>query len=241
MSHSPETQLRQGAGSGRRTMPTTQSPRDRPLEAGASSTSPSDSCPSTIQDRSGGGLPSEPFKISRSVPQTPTASERTSRWPRGRVGSGMSCSRALPAFPGSTVTARMSWPPRVCDENLATGRASLQAVDAQLVIERAQADAEEARGQVAVPLRLEQRLLDLALLGLGHGPLQIDGAHLLGRGGRGGRGVAGGLLGQLAADVGGGDRFGLVQHHQALDQVLQLADVAGPALLAQLLEGRLGD
>ncbi|XXS81493.1 hypothetical protein WMF42_00505 [Sorangium sp. So ce176] len=57
MSHSPCAQLAHGTGSGRRTMPTTQSPLSSPLPGGASITSPSDSCPITSRALPGGAHP----------------------------------------------------------------------------------------------------------------------------------------------------------------------------------------
>ena len=53
MSHSPDAQAGQGTGSGRRTMPTTRSPGAKPLDGGASITSPNDSWPSTRRSFAG--------------------------------------------------------------------------------------------------------------------------------------------------------------------------------------------
>ena len=56
-SHSPMAQLGHGTGSGRRTMPTTRSPRANPLATGASITSPSDSWPMMRRSWPGGAQP----------------------------------------------------------------------------------------------------------------------------------------------------------------------------------------
>ena len=53
MSNSPAAHAPHGTGSGRRTTPTTRSPAAKPLAAGASSTRPSDSWPSTNRSRPG--------------------------------------------------------------------------------------------------------------------------------------------------------------------------------------------
>src|SRR6266545_3218256 len=108
MSHSPTAQLAHGTGSGRRTMPTTRSPRSRSPPAGASRTRPSDSCPSTSRSWPGAAAPNLPSMISRSVPHTPSASASTSTGPSEADGSPTSLSSAEPSLPGRTVIARMA-------------------------------------------------------------------------------------------------------------------------------------
>src|SRR5579875_1105754 len=110
MSHSPAAQLRQGSGSGRRTMPTTRSPGAKPEPAGASSTSPSDSWPIARRSSPGGAQPYSPAMISMSVPQTPTALVFTRTGPSSSGGSGSSVRSTVFAFSGTTVTARMLRP-----------------------------------------------------------------------------------------------------------------------------------
>ena len=108
MSHSPTAQLGQGTGSGRRTIPATRSPTLSAPEGPGSITRPRDSWPSTRRDFPGGAQPYLPSTISRSVPQTPTATASTSTDPSRAAGSGMSSSRAVPGFLGSTVMAFMT-------------------------------------------------------------------------------------------------------------------------------------
>src|SRR6266511_1524838 len=108
MSHSPMAQFLQGTGSGWRTIPATRSPRASSPPPGASITRPRDSWPSTRRSRPGGAQPYLPPVISRSVPQTPSASACTSTAPAAGSGSGRSSSRALPCLPGTTVIARIA-------------------------------------------------------------------------------------------------------------------------------------
>src|SRR5689334_10038214 len=107
MSHSPAAQDGHGTGSGRRTMPTTRSPRLKPEFTGASSTVPSDSWPITSRLRPGGAQPYRPATISRSVPHTPKAKARTRTAPSETGGSGTSSMPAELAIPGATVRARI--------------------------------------------------------------------------------------------------------------------------------------
>src|SRR5262249_53127601 len=107
MSQSPAAQQAHGTGSGRRTMPTTRSPRLNPQFTEASCTVPSDSWPITRRLRPGGAQPYRPATISRSVPQTPSAKLRTSTAPSDGGGSGTSSTLAELAVPGATVRARI--------------------------------------------------------------------------------------------------------------------------------------
>src|SRR5271166_5449211 len=88
-------------------MPTTRSPRCRPVPAGASMTCPSDSWPITRRSAPAGAWPYSPLMISRSVPQTPTARVSTSTGPAASGGSGMSVSATESRRPGTTVIARI--------------------------------------------------------------------------------------------------------------------------------------
>jgi hypothetical protein len=56
-SHSPAAHEAHGTGSGRRTIPTTRSPSEKPLPDGAAATRPSDSWPSTSRSAPGGASP----------------------------------------------------------------------------------------------------------------------------------------------------------------------------------------
>src|SRR5215469_3195941 len=108
MSHSPAAQAVHGTGSGRRTIPTTRSPGSRPLRCGASTTTPSDSWPRINRSWPGGAEPYSPARMSRSVPQTPSASVLTSTAPSAGGGSATSWTFAEPAAPGVVVNASMA-------------------------------------------------------------------------------------------------------------------------------------
>ena len=107
MSNSPCSQASHGTGSGLRTTPATRSPEWKPLPGGAARTLPRDSWPSTSHSFPGGAQPYSPRTISRSVPQTPSASPSTSSSSGPTTGSGTSVTVNDPARPGSTVNALM--------------------------------------------------------------------------------------------------------------------------------------
>src|ERR1700728_2043377 len=107
MSHSPAAQNGHGTGSGRRTIPTTRSPRAKPEPAGASSTAPSDSWPRMSRSCPGGATPYRPATISRSVAQTPSAIVRTSTLPSDSGGAETSSNLAELGVPGRSVSARI--------------------------------------------------------------------------------------------------------------------------------------
>src|SRR5919199_3451501 len=120
MSNSPRAHGPHGTGSGRRTTPTTRSPRAKPLPSGASRTRPSDSCPSTRRSSPGGAHPYSPLTISMSVPQTPSATPSTTSSPCRGSGSGTSVTAAGPSFSGTTVSARIAG--RLTGQRLAADR-----------------------------------------------------------------------------------------------------------------------
>lgn len=87
----------------RRTVAVTRSPRVKPSPS--RSTTPSSSWPSTSGAPARAGTPKRPSEISRSVPQTPTSSVRTSTSPgRGR-GAATSARPVLPGSPGVVTSA----------------------------------------------------------------------------------------------------------------------------------------
>src|SRR5690606_22860013 len=106
-SKSPCAHAPQGWGSGRRTTPTTRSPGAKPLPGGAARTRPSDSWPRTSRSAPSGAEPCRPPTISWSVPQMPNATPSTRSSPSPATGSGTSPTSTDPAFPGTTVRARM--------------------------------------------------------------------------------------------------------------------------------------
>ena len=70
----------------RRTVAVTRSPRAK--SPASRSTRPSSSWPSTSRSSPSGATPNRPSEISRSVPQTPISSGRTSTVPGAAVGAG---------------------------------------------------------------------------------------------------------------------------------------------------------
>ena len=124
--------------------------------------------------------------------------------------------------------------------------ASEQAVLAELVVQAAPADPEQARGHRAVVARLVEGGDDRLPLGVAAARLQRPGRRPRRGGGRargrGGRTGAAATTGrpprQLAHDVRGGQLVAVRQNHQPFDEVLQLAHVARPGLLLAGSRGR---
>ena len=90
----------------RRTVAVTRSPRAKPWPP--ASTRPSSSWPRISRSSPAGAIPNQPSEISRSVPQTPTSTGRTSTCvPSGR-GSGIAATAVEPATPGRRTSACIS-------------------------------------------------------------------------------------------------------------------------------------
>src|ERR671918_1112791 len=98
---------------------------------------------------------------------------------------------------------------------------------ADLLVERLDIDLEDAGGPRLVPAGRVQHTLDVAALDVGQWHERVVGFRRRGRRGRE-RGPA-----KLAGQVGCAYLMALMEDLQALDQVAQLADIAGPIVVHQ--------
>src|SRR5258708_3485613 len=110
-------------------------------------------------------------------------------------------------------------------------RRSAEAVLREHVVERPPADAKNARCERSVALDAIERLANRFALRAAAAVAEIGrgGMRRVSRFGRRHRGAAG----ELSLDIGESDRRAICENDQALDEVLQLTDVAWPALTPQ--------
>src|SRR6185369_6344586 len=134
---------------------------------------------------------------------------------RGRVSTAGCRARWFIRLAFASAVPRSAW----------VRRGLSDAVNAQLVEQRATTDTEQVRRQDAVACSLPQGLFERSAFRRAHRCVQLDHAHVVGVF------VAERALfpRQFAFDFTLADARAFAQHHQALDEVLQLPHVAAPS------------
>src|SRR5690606_4019951 len=143
-------------------------------------------------------------------------------------------STGRPASTGTPLGAHRGCHTRVQGAGRRTTNSALTELG-QLVVEGAPADAEQARGLGAVAVGAGEGVGDGGALGLVAPGLEGVARRRRGRGRRRAP-CALEVARELALDLGGADPVGLGEDDEPLDEVGELAHVAGPALLREQLD-----